>query len=353
MTQTTTGAPRPQALFCALNPSNGLASQSSSATGSLALHALAVLCGVAILAAATNAATSGRLTGADAYLAWALAAGVGIGAIVVPRSRAGLAVAIIAGLVCGEAFNLLSTAERVIAAREVAASTVTGTNDRKAEAAARLQSAEAAMVAHRDSATKAVALPACAKECRALLQSQAAYLSAEIEAARLALSAAPAKRSATPLADRLGVASWALDLLAAALLSLGANGLAAVLIAWGASPCGTLSIAAPSIPAFSADNPLDTVVPLATLSGGTRGDDEPPQPPKGGISHPVSPRTRGLLTMIEGNGGTISGAQREIAERAGISKTALNRLLSELAANGVVTVSTDRTNGTRVSLRAA
>jgi|GEM_PF-4927008 len=354
MTQTSTGAPRPQALFCALNPSNGLAAHPSSDTGSFALHALAVLCGVAILAAATNAITAGRLTGADAYLAWALAAGVCVGAVVVPRSRAGLASAVIAGLLCGEAYNLLTTAERVIATRDAAAAVITGTNDHKAEAAASLQRAETAMVAHRDAAAKTVALPSCAKECRALLQSQAADIAGEIEAARRARDAAPPSRSATPLADRLRLAPWTLDLLVAALLSLGANGLAAVLIAWGAAPRGTR---AEVRAALSAGNAIETAVPAASPlpvhTVGTPGEDEPPRPPKGGLSHPVTSRTRGLLAIIEGNGGSIAGPQRQIAERAGISKTALNRLLSELAASGAVTVETDRTNGTRISLKAA
>ena len=159
-----------------------------------------------------------------------------VGSIVATRAPRGLAVTIIAALICGEAFNLLSTAERIIAVRETAASSIKGANDKHTAASARLARVEAAQTAQRGTAAKAVALPSCAKECRALLENQAAALIAEITEARSAVDAAPVERSTTPLADRLGWSPWALDLLAAALLSIGANGLAAVLIAFGARP---------------------------------------------------------------------------------------------------------------------
>ncbi len=52
--------------------------------------------------------------------------------------------------------------------------------------------------------------------------------------AKAEVEANPLPASATPLADRLGLPAWALDLIMAGLLSVGANGLAGTLIAYGA-----------------------------------------------------------------------------------------------------------------------
>ena len=158
-------------------------------------------------------------------------------------------------------------------------------------------------------------------------------------------------RSATPLADRIGVKPWVLDLIAAALLSLGANGLAAVLMAFGSRPGpqrGVPVLGTPQTPATAAV-PRCPSAPTAA----DHGYDHDPKPPKGGLPVPVSQRTRGLLSLIEGNGGTVAGSQRQLAQRAGLSKTALGRALSDLAEAGLVEVSSDRTSGTRVTLRAA
>ena len=57
---------------------------------------------------------------------------------------------------------------------------------------------------------------------------------AEIEAAKADVDANPVPPSATAFADRIGWAPWALDLFLAGLLSIGANGLAGGLIAFGA-----------------------------------------------------------------------------------------------------------------------
>ena len=61
-----------------------------------------------------------------------------------------------------------------------------------------------------------------------------AAVQAEIEAARADLGDNPMPASASPLADRLGVPAWALDLLLAGLGSIGCNGLAACLLAFAA-----------------------------------------------------------------------------------------------------------------------
>jgi hypothetical protein len=74
----------------------------------------------------------------------------------------------------------------------------------------------------------------CRENCRKLLQDQVDAAHNELVRARLLLSSSPLPASATPLADRLNVKPWALDLIMAALGSLGANGLAAGLLAYSA-----------------------------------------------------------------------------------------------------------------------
>jgi hypothetical protein len=86
----------------------------------------------------------------------------------------------------------------------------------------------------------------------------------ELVEARAALGALPSLGSPSPLADRLGIAGWELDLTAAALASLAANGLAAILITFGvhglmaarfASAEPLLPTAPSVLPALAATNP--------------------------------------------------------------------------------------------------
>jgi hypothetical protein len=92
----------------------------------------------------------------------------------------------------------------------------------------------------------------CAANCRQLLQAQVdvavaetAAARAEIDAKRAAaegklqharadLALLPLPPSATPLADRLGIQGWRLDLFQAWLASVAANGLAGLLLAFAA-----------------------------------------------------------------------------------------------------------------------
>jgi hypothetical protein len=94
--------------------------------------------------------------------------------------------------------------------------------------------------------------PGCASNCRQLLQAQVEQGAAEVTAARAeveAMTAAAAQRlalaqagltasappeSATPLADRLGLPGWKLDLTEAGLVSVALNGLGALLLFFAA-----------------------------------------------------------------------------------------------------------------------
>jgi hypothetical protein len=92
----------------------------------------------------------------------------------------------------------------------------------------------------------------CRENCRQLLQAQVDAAAAEVTSAQAALDAAKVKaegelttaraalanikapQSATPLADRIGVPAWIIDLLQSALGSIAANGLACCLLLFGA-----------------------------------------------------------------------------------------------------------------------
>ena len=230
----------------------------------------AVLAGFLILGCATWAVIdSAKLTGAHAALVCSLAVGTSVGAFVMARSHwlAGLAIAL--AVVCGEGYGMLMTAERIVAMREAVQSPARQVAEQRSKAKDRLQSAEAALAAapttspRLEAATAAkgeadraaiakAAEKSCSENCRKLLEAAVASSKAELDEARREIVGERGRMAAavetertvlaglqmpsstgTALADRLGLAPWLLDLMAACLLTLGANGLAAVLIAWG------------------------------------------------------------------------------------------------------------------------
>jgi hypothetical protein len=163
---------------------------------------------------------------------------------------------------------LLLTAERITAHREAQQAPLKAEAALRAKVGQRVTDAERARIdASKDTPRLTRALAAkkaadeaaigksaekgCAKNCRALLEQQITAASTEVESARTeaaslvvsakkelvearaALGVLPNSGSASPLADRLGIAGWELDLTAAALASLAANGLAAMLITFG------------------------------------------------------------------------------------------------------------------------
>lgn len=226
---------------------------------------LATTTGVVILAASTNAnvLNTGGWFSSHAILAAALSLGVFVGARVVGSNVSGtIAAVIIVALGCGEAYNFSATAERIVVERENGAAPLRDARARHDIALAKLSAAEAGKVR---SARLTLALSAQTKaqaayqkelreggRCKTIcngLKDRAAKAGAEVaaaadeaqklhiaavEAAKKDVAANPLPASATPLADRLGWAPWVLDLVIAGLLSVGANGLAGTLIAFGA-----------------------------------------------------------------------------------------------------------------------
>lgn len=235
---------------------------------------LAVLVGLSLVAATCHATIefAGGYRKPYSYVMMAIASGVGIGALVFGASwnqrRRILAGIIAVALLCGEAYGLIMTGERLIAAREEKEARVRaaqlGREDLKAESAGlnvalfalttspRLTAAiEMQRAAAQDIKEKA-ALRGCASNCRKLLEDAREEADQEIADARSALTdarrsieakiaAAEAQLatvevppSSTPLADRMGIEPWLRDLIAASLGSIAANGLACCLLEFGA-----------------------------------------------------------------------------------------------------------------------
>jgi hypothetical protein len=236
---------------------------------------LAAIVGLAIIACVANAAimASGGYGTTAAPLMMALAAGLAVGSLAIGVAwhdgRRAVAFCLVVALAAGEAWSLLLTAERTIAHRDQQQKPLLGAaeaRDRAAErlkaaktavdhvptTSARLQKAEAAKAAADAAVVSKASEKNCRDNCRQLLQAQVDGAAAEVAAARAelegarakaggvvkqaqaALDALPMPQSATPLADRLGIAGWKIDLIVAALASIAANGLAACLLAFAA-----------------------------------------------------------------------------------------------------------------------
>ena len=238
------------------------------------VHAVATLVGVAIIGCVVHASimASGGYAAAAAPLMLALGCGLGIGSIAVGIAwsdrrmvgAAGLIVALVAGeALCAHPHGRTHRSYREAQqaplkadelARTKATQRIMGAEDTIANAAKdtpRLIRALATKKAVDEAVVEKSAEKGCASNCRVLLEQQVAAASTELENARReataalvvakqdladarqALAGLPTRGSASPLADRLGIAGWELDLAAAALASLAANGLAAMLIAFG------------------------------------------------------------------------------------------------------------------------
>ena len=238
-------------------------------------NGLAIVIGVLLLAASANY----NITHAGGYgtplsfIVIALAAGVAGGSLVIGKSwrdrRFGLAFMIALALVAGETYGLFTTAEQLVAAREDDQAPLNALAQARRTAKARLAAAEAALKASRTTSARIeqairnkaeadrnaqakAAEKSCAANCKDILLQQASSAGTElsnartelaeqrtaavvaVNEARAALDGLPAPRSATPLADRLNLPAWSIDIFKAAMGSIAINGLAACLLAFGA-----------------------------------------------------------------------------------------------------------------------
>ncbi len=204
------------------------------------LRGLAILVGVAIIAAMSHVVTmmAGGYAATIAPLIWAAAAGLCLGSICIgvafSEGRWILAVALFLALAAGEGYAILQTSEATIAARDAAVAPIRDADRARDEATKRVADAVKAKADADSAAIEKAPLHGCRKECRILLEGAKADAQRELLAARAALAALPEPRSADPLADRLHIDGTTLDLIAAALRSFAINGLGAALIAFGA-----------------------------------------------------------------------------------------------------------------------
>ena len=330
-----TGPCARKALFFSPNPARDLASPVSTKLAtvtSACLRLTALATGCTVLAASTNATIAAQnLTGPDAILISALSAGVAIAAAVLPRSKRSMAAVLLVALIAGEGVNFLTSAERVIERRSSVSAVVTNSTEIKTAAQARLDQAQAELAAQRVNAANTAKTPDCAKQCRALLESQAGDLRSEVSAARTALERAPLSKSSTPLADKLGIAAWALDLTFAALTSLAVNLLAGALIAWSARPSPAVATTATQS-ATQADSVPDSVSP--DRGGNAIADSvSGPSPLSGQTtkahntkadSEAAARRTR-IVDMLKA--GALEGRQVDIAAALDLPKTSLLRIV--------------------------
>jgi hypothetical protein len=233
-----------------------------------AIRSIAFLGGLVLLGAVAHVTimSTGGYGQTGAPLVLALAAGVALGAFVIGRSRRLLALALFVALVAGEGYGLMRTADMYVANREVQQAPIHEAGEKHTAAVARLAAAEKSDAVAKAEAAKAKidadAIAAsvaktCRDNCRLVLDAQAAAANAAVEAARKAvqvevaaaradLQLNPLPPSASPLADRMGVPAWSLDLVIAGLGSIGCNGLAACLIAFAAhGPRSATNLGAP------------------------------------------------------------------------------------------------------------
>jgi hypothetical protein len=235
---------------------------------------LSIGVGILILAAATDLAVrkAGGYGSDYSRLLIALACGVVTGAYILGRAWSmsrKLAIVILCTLCCGEGFNLWQTAERVMNAREAGRAPARAALKQHQEAEAAVKAAEASEVT---SARLAIAQKAkviadaaydkelreggkckticlglkskadeAAKELNSALSEAEAMKVQAVKVAKADLAAHPLPASGTASSDETGIPVWVLDLVSAVLLSLGANGLAGALIAFGAHGTGTVA----------------------------------------------------------------------------------------------------------------
>ncbi|KAB2942941.1 MAG: hypothetical protein K8F92_14770 [Hyphomicrobium sp.] len=272
-------------------------------------QALAAAVGVGILGCVTNSAifNTGGYSTTTAPMLIALSCGLAIGAAVTGiawrHRRRTLAILLVIALGAGEAYALLMTAERTLTNREGQQAPLRDAMEKRAKASAavveaqrsldaigdtpRLAAAKGAKATADRAAIEKAAEDGCRQHCRALLEQQVNTAAAEVEAARrevaddrkaaeqrlgaasAALAGIPIPASPTPLADRLSVEAWWIDLLAAGLASIAANGLAASLIAFAThrstppAPTTTTTTAKAQIPLIASIPPPPSEPDLA------------------------------------------------------------------------------------------
>lgn len=225
------------AAFTRLNTMTNNTHEGWSAT---IVNGVAFLTGNAIIAASTNAVIdAGKHDAAHAALLWALAVGLASGAVAfgraLSRGRRGSATLILLFTLFCEVAGVILSGDRIVAEREQSQVAARAANERHDYAAKEHAKAIDAKTSADRAAISEAAKSGCKENCRKLLDAQVENAKGDLNRARKLVEANPKSTvSGSPLADRLGIPAWTVDLAVAVLLSLGANGLAAALIAFAA-----------------------------------------------------------------------------------------------------------------------
>jgi hypothetical protein len=218
-----------------------------------ALQVCVMIAGASVVAAATHANVDhgGGYGSPDAPLIISLAVLLSIG-----MAFAGLvwgaghrlsAVLLGVCILSGEAYWVLTNAEREIARRELQEAPTREARDVRLKAERRVTNAEAGVLAATAAVTSEAAKRDCLKNCAALLTASQMVAQNELSAARDALPTTPLVASGSPLPDRLGIASWLWDLIMAGLRSLAVvGGSLAIGMCWRADRSRPVVVARPS-----------------------------------------------------------------------------------------------------------
>jgi hypothetical protein len=330
----------------------------------VAVKLLSLMAGAALLAATAHVTVTyiGGYGDPYAALVMTVAVGVGISSIVLGHAwsegRPVLCGWLIFTMLAGELFGFSQTGNRIVGALDAKQAPAQLALAKRHKAEARLDAAQAVLsglsttspeieAALRDKADKDRAVLAksdtksCAANCRALLEQQVAdaatavgaarerLASAAVKAnrevidARSALDAMPANISGAPFADRIGMPPWLFDVISAVLGSIGANGLAAGLLAFG-------SHRAPSSVRLSPA--AEIVTPPARAQRAKRRDRLALAPPNDPRQHAAQfgvscfrPDPEGELPIIR-----LHGRYREWCEENGHRQLAPDAIASEL-----------------------
>lgn len=321
---------------------------------------LALVAGVGILAAAAHAviAATGGFREPHAMMVIAATVAVVAGSVAMAHATWKWAIALALGLMFGEAYAVLSTADRIVAQREVRQAPARAAAEARQKAEERLAKAEGAKAAADTAALEKAAQRDCAKNCRALLEQAKAEAATELSAARSALGSLPAAPVAVPLAHRLRIDAATLDLIVAVLGSLAANGLGAILIAFGAhgrrperpavvqpapkepSPeidgetgATDLSRSTPPSPRDTAQSSFPLRAPAAAAD--YEPDNDPPKPRgklrvKRKANVIVFPKSHPVMQALADNGGSVA-TNRELARLMEVTEGEASKRVAEVA----------------------
>lgn len=343
-------------------------------------RSLALVAGVGLLGAAAHAviAISGGYADPHALMIVAATVAVISGSIAIAHASWKWTAVILLGLLCGELYALTQTAERIIAHRASVEAPARAAAETRKTALERVAKAEAAKAQADTAAIEKAAEKACAKNCRALLETAKTDAKVELDAARAAVEALPPATEAAPLAARLGIDGATLDLAVAILGSLAANGLGGCLIAFGAHAPATVrnsrrvavaETVAPRIRVETEEeratrmlatmgnratvarpatvSPSETVADqadlytvsdadAATVLKFVRPDPVPGNPGNGRNGRRVSTKAKAEAEIIELVGRGPIPSQDDLANRWGVHKGTVSKWLTDWEARGIV-----------------